>query len=86
MTGPAHMSIPSAAAATAAADQEDPRVLRATSVAASQGLILRKSKIQCSGAARRYDLFDSRYDQPAALYLNLAAVEAWLGIRDTVHH
>lgn len=80
MAGQAHTSKPSAA------DREDPRVLRATRVAASQGLILRKSKIQCGGAARRYDLIDSRYDQPAALDLKLPAVEAWLGIRGAMHH
>ena len=64
-------------------NHDDPRVLRASRVAASQGLTLRNSSIR-GGVARRYDLIDPRYDEPAALDLKLSAVEAWLGIRGTM--
>ncbi|HSG63391.1 MAG TPA: hypothetical protein VLD39_00250 [Gammaproteobacteria bacterium] len=61
-----------------------PREQRAGRVAASQGLVLQKSPIQCGrDYACRYDLLYTRYEQPAALSMKLPAVEVWLGIRGT---
>lgn len=63
------------------------REQRAGRVAASQGLILQKSAVQCGrDYGCRYDLIYTRYEQPAALNLKLPAVEVWLGIRGTVRH
>lgn len=64
-----------------------PREQRAGRVAASQGLILRRSAVQCGrDYGCRYDLIYTRYEQPAALNLKLPAVEAWLGIKTTTRH
>ena len=57
------------------------RELRATRVAARQGLDLRRSGIDCGvESSNRYDLLYRRYDQPVGVNLKLEDVEAWLGI------
>ena len=75
---------------SAAADDENkptPREQRAGRVAASQGLVLCRSAVQCGvDYACRYDLLYERYAQPAALNLKLPAIEAWLGIKTTTRH
>ncbi len=71
-------------------ERRNARERRAYKVAASKGLLLQKSPILCGGDredACRYDLVYERYGgEPAATYLKLAAVEAWLGIRKTARH
>ena len=55
---------------------------RATRVAAKQGLVLRRSGIDCGVEnSNRYDLLYQRYNQPVGINLKLDDIEAWLGIR-----
>lgn len=55
---------------------------RASRVAAKQGLVLRRSGIDCGVEnSNRYDLLYQRYNQPVGVNLRLEDIEAWLGIR-----
>ena len=78
---PSEASPPEAHAET---DGLTPRERRAIHVAAEQGLVLRRSSVRCGGEDRcRYNLVYKRYEQPVAVQVKLASVEAWLGIGGT---